>query len=256
MSDPIRLARRAALVVSIAWAALACSPPRVHAATGPSGVNLGWGQCLADGGFANRTFACDTNTGSETLVGSFVTGSDLPAVDGVEIVLELQAATATLPAWWDFKNVGSCRVDALTLSPWTTGTNCPDWSTPQVAGGIGAYQVGTVLPNRARLLMVLAVPPSDARSLAGDTEYAAFGLAISHERTNGAGACAGCLVPVCLVLTRLGVHQSASSQMLQLQNPLVSDYVLWQGGAIGGLGCPGAVPARRSTWGGVKSLYR
>ena len=33
-------------------------------------------------------------------------------------------------------------------------------------------------------------------------------------------------------------------------------YITWQGGAIGGNGCPTQVPVKRTSWGQVKSLYR
>ncbi len=41
-----------------------------------------------------------------------------------------------------------------------------------------------------------------------------------------------------------------------VNSPLTSNYVTWQGGAIGGADCPGATPTLIRTWGAIKSLYR
>ena len=55
--------------------ALALVAP-AHAA---QGVNLSWSRCHGEaGGTQNRAFACDTNTGAEHLVASFVLPTDLP----------------------------------------------------------------------------------------------------------------------------------------------------------------------------------
>jgi hypothetical protein len=46
------------------------------------------------------------------------------------------------------------------------------------------------------------------------------------------------------------------SPEVRITAPLTSNFVTWQGGAIGGAGCPGATPAQNRTWGQVKSIYR
>jgi len=46
----------------------------VHAG---SGVNLRWSACFGDGGTQNKPFACNVNTGVQTLVASFELGADL-----------------------------------------------------------------------------------------------------------------------------------------------------------------------------------
>ena len=35
---------------------------------------------------------------------------------GVEIVVDVATAGATLPAWWAFKNAGTCRPSSLTMN--------------------------------------------------------------------------------------------------------------------------------------------
>ena len=85
------------------------------AAAGP-GVGLHWNACLGDGGAVNRNFACNSNTGVNALVGTFEMGANLSGVVGTEIVVDIGAAGATLPAWWAFRNVGSCRQTSLTMN--------------------------------------------------------------------------------------------------------------------------------------------
>src|SRR2546429_236082 len=89
-------------------AALALSATRSHAA---AGVNVRWNACFGDGGLANRSFACNTNNGSQQLVTSFVLGAPVSQVGAVEVNLDVAVAGATLPAWWQFVNAGSCRLN-------------------------------------------------------------------------------------------------------------------------------------------------
>ena len=121
--DRIRIVACFTTVVSLALAAPAFA--------GPPGVNLRWDQCFSDGGVQNRTFACDTNAGSERLVMSFRLDTDMQQVSGQEIRLILVSATPAVPAWWDLKNLGSCRRLSLGLSvsPPAGSANCEDWAS-------------------------------------------------------------------------------------------------------------------------------
>src|SRR5882672_5689194 len=78
-------------------------------ASAAAGLNLRWNACFGDAGANNKISACTSNAGSQFMVGSFVLPSDLPGVSGIEIVIDVATAGSTLPAWWSFKNVGSCR---------------------------------------------------------------------------------------------------------------------------------------------------
>jgi hypothetical protein len=114
-------------------------------AAAAAGVGLRWTSCNGDGGTANRNFACNTNAGAvNSLVGTFELGADLPGVVGTEIVVDLASADPTLPAWWAFKNVGTCRSASLTMNSTISGAavNCVDWAAGAAAGGIGAYNIG------------------------------------------------------------------------------------------------------------------
>jgi hypothetical protein len=226
-----------------------------------AGVNLAWLNCYGEGtGAQNRVFACTANTGTNMAVGSFIAPAGVGALSGNEVVIDLQSAGATLPAWWQFKNVGTCRTTSLSVNFVANAGNaiCVDEFSGGGAGGIGAYNIGYGgNPARARLTMAIATAapgPIDA-----DVEYFAFNMLINNAKTVGTGACAGCLTPVCIVMNSIKLTQPVGVGDFVLGQPgngTDSNFITWQGGVIGGSGCPAATPARNATWGSVKSLYR
>jgi hypothetical protein len=238
-------------------------------ASAAAGVNLRWSACFGDGGTANKTFACNSNTaGSSVLVGSFELGADLLQTSGVEIVVDVATAGATLPAWWDFKNPGSCRTASLVMNPTIaiSAANCADWAAGGAAGGLAAYSVGGGGPNTSRMIggFAIAVPLAD---LTGGQEYFAFNAIINNAKTVGTGSCAGCSTPACIVLNSIKCATppvtGVPSRDVKLSGPTNgtdSNYATWQGGAgvnsNRGQGCPAATPTHKSTWQQVKTLYR
>ena len=170
-----------------------------------AGVGLKWNACASDGGLTNKNFACNSNTAAANLlVGTFQTGpAGLAQVSGNEVVIDLASQSTPLPAWWAFKNAGTCRSAALTmnfvLSP--TAANCVDWALGAAAGGIGAYNIGLRGPNTARLVAALAVAPDNLQLLDGTQDYFSFNVSITNVKT--VGGCAGCLDPVCIVFNSI-----------------------------------------------------
>lgn len=237
-----------------------------HAGT----LNLRWSACLGDGGTANRSFACDTNDGTHALVGSFVLASELKQVSGVEVSLDVVVAGNALPAWWQFKTVGSCRQNALT---WSTdapgdGERCADWASGQSAGGLAAYKPGAFGPSSARIVGVSAVPLGGYADLQANTEYFAFGLVIRSAKSAGKGACDGCRLGACIGLRsiKLTTPVPANDRMLV---PAAGDRdapadrrATWQGGAgvvippgRERLECSFSLLERGATWERVLALY-
>jgi hypothetical protein len=100
-------------------------------------------------------------------------------------------------------------------------------------------------------------------SLGAGQEYFGFVLRIDSQKTVGTGACPGCDVPACIVLSSVNLVMESPPASQRLSGPANltdSDFVTWQGGGAptgGGVtGCPAATPARRATWGSVRALYR
>jgi hypothetical protein len=262
-SQVIRVAYMVACVV------LAIAPGRANA--GP-GLALAWNQCFGDAGFAqNANFACNSNTGTHVMVGTFTLASDMPKVTSMEIIIDVATASAALPEWWRFHKPGSnseCRETSLSvnfvLDPAAT---CVDWALGQQVGGVITCPTGGPCvdspksPNATRIKLPVAVSILLGQNLTGGVAYFAFNVVMNNAKTVGAVSCAGCSVPACIVLNSINVYDENSVNRF-ISQPAApgSNYVTWQGGGgvvVGDkIGCPAATATRNSTWGSVKSLYR
>jgi hypothetical protein len=84
-------------------AAMLCVASSAFAAPG---VSMAWNFCAGEGTGTNiKSFACASNVGTNLLVLSFELPADLAQVSGNELVIDVLSQTATLPAWWDMKNL-------------------------------------------------------------------------------------------------------------------------------------------------------
>lgn len=235
------------------------------------GLGIAWNACAGDVGSAqNAVFACDTNSGSHTFYGSFQLTKAMPIVIGHEMMVDLASASPALPAWWGFKNAGTCRLSSLSMLTVSDLVDpaCPDWGQGLQMGGIGGYCTQTApcgaaqQANTVRLKMIVAVAPLDAQDLLGAQDYFAFGVRIDHQKTVGTGACGGCDTPVCIVFNSINVVARDNVENRFISNPMApgANFIAWQGGGnpvVGtATGCPAATAARSSTWGAIKTLYR
>src|SRR5689334_293207 len=126
---------------------LAASP--AFPAPNPFGLNVAWDQCYGDGGTSNRLFACNTNSGTERLVLSFVTDQRIDNVSGMEMYLQIASDGSTLPNWWLMKNAGTCRPTTPTFTlipPNPSSTQCFDWGGMNGSAGIAYYNIGAAGP--------------------------------------------------------------------------------------------------------------
>lgn len=67
-----------------------------------AGVNLAWNACSAEGGVQSKTFACNSNSGSQSALASFSLDDAESTFVGVEAVVDVQADADSLPNWWKF----------------------------------------------------------------------------------------------------------------------------------------------------------
>ena len=223
-----------------------------------AGFDLRWDACAADGGVANKDFACDTDAGSHRLVGSFLLDQPLADVAFIEVTLDFIVANdQVVPVWWEFFD---CRLGMLSgNSTWDpSSVNCDDWSLGTGLGGLAGFShEGSIAPADTashRRIIFAAGAPSPYPDLDANQDYFLLNLDISDFYTTQPGGCAGCTVPVCIVLNSISLMNS-TSQFTVLEGPQVpgGNFATWQGGS--GASCA-AVPAKRTTWGAVKSLYR
>jgi hypothetical protein len=232
----------AAALASLPWVTLPASA---------GGLGLRWNACGGDGGVQNRSFACNTNTGTELLVASFVLTSGIANVEAIESRIDLKFAVPPQPAWWDFKTLG-CRATALSFrgTPPVAAT-CADW------GESGAIGLVAPLPSMPSLQVQSYLPVAPVDLVAGQ-EYFAFSLLVSHQKTVGATSCAGCSERGCLSLQYVEIEDSAGIvTTVGPSGSLSQDWLATWQAPIGGQPCPFiGTPTRRSTWSTVKSLYR
>lgn len=245
MSKLLRLATLTAALMLVASMASA------------AGINLLWNDCALGGGVQNKTFACTSNTGTNSLYASFIPPAGITAATGVETVIDLLVEnTATLSGgWWAFKNASTCRQTALSSSAdFTSNTGCTDYWQGLAAGGVTAYiQSYSGNANRARLLAIYATAVANATSMDSNLEYYGVKFNISNAKTVGTGACSGCLDKVCLVFNSIKVTQPAGVGDFVISDEATGRTATWQN-EVAGTCLP--VPVKNRTWGAVKSLYR
>ncbi len=184
------------------------------AAGAEPGGNISWDQCWPEGGSATKFFACNTNTGSAELVGSFQLAADMADFIGISIILDGGTADGNpLPDWWQLFNASACRQTALTCSfdfSASPRTACTDPWQGLAQGGIAAYQTELFPPP-----MPINVPAPDVLriklagallspvALSAGVEYYGYRMQIQYTKSVGDGACAGCARGLCLELTQL-----------------------------------------------------
>ena len=229
-----------------------------------AGIDLAWNDC--PGGPTSallETFACDTNTGIHTMVGSFVAPAGVEMMSANEIVIDVQTGGTSLANWWKMAT-GQCRAAAslgssfdFTGGPFT----CLDYWQ---GGAIGALN-WSLDPfggaNRCRIRGVFALPAGDARITAvpEGTHVYSFKCNINNARSTGLGACTGCGDEACIVLNTIAINQPAPQPpRTLLQNPEFAAFVTWQGWSTPDPNnqCPEVTPARSRSWGSIKALYR
>jgi len=222
------------------------------------GIHLRWANCVADGGTRNTTFACDTNAGFRALVASFVLPAPLTQFSSLSGTIDVVAADAVLPAWWNFRD---CRSGSLQYNPDAAGAAFCSTLTGVCNSGISSIQPGVPNANMERIDFARVTPANCFivhPDLSAGTEYVAAVLSVNFNRTLGSPSCLGCDVGVCLTLTRVQVSGTSGSVELTLPAiPPDGNTVIWQGaGHTGGGMCLAATPTRRTVWGAVKALYR
>lgn len=220
-----------------------------------AGINFAWDNCPSQGGTATKTSPCTSNFGNQTAVGSYTLTADQPLKVGDAIVIDLQLDTPTLVDWWQFFNTGSCRLTAMSANfVFAQAQNtCFDPWSGQAAGGLAAYK--TIAsdppneypdPNRARIIIGGAV--ANPIPLPAATEFFSFQLVISNANTT---TCAGCATGATLVLNEIySVQQDGSGE--RITNAATDRCVKFNGGLV----TCSALPAKNTSWGQVKSLYR
>ena len=242
--------------IGIACALLLAAAPAAYPAAGS--LNLGWNDCGGYPSSLNKVFACNTDSRTFTLIGSFLAPSGVTAASGITAILDLQTATIGYPAWWGLAP-GLCRAGSLTVTfdfrngPYT----CVDYWQ---GGAAGSISMDSPTGNRTRIRVVAALPAASPLIAPIDegTEVYAFGAIVDAAKTTGPGACTGCQTGAVVCLNSITITQSADAGGNRfIFQPAARSFAAWQGGPFYDpyYACY-PDPVRNTTWGSIKSLYR
>lgn len=220
------------------------------------GVNLAWNDC-GTFGQSSQTFDCLSNTGTPfALIASFVPPPNVNEFLGLAAQIDVSSSTGTLPDWWKH-GTSQCRGTSgigVTANFAALPTSCTDFYNGNAVSGF-LYEVGNAGPNRATLKVQTAVPFDNRGPIDPGTEYNAFRVNVQRAKSAAAGACSGCTTPTCLVLNSIQLYQPPEAGYDPVvSGPMHADFVTWQSESVAG--CPLSTPAKGSTWGQVKTLYR
>jgi len=272
MTKALRPRARLSIVI-LAW--LACSHAPVAHAQPTYGYDLSWNDCInLPGAAANMDYACDGSRDGNPfkLVITFVPPNDLPKFLGAEVRMVVRTSNlGQLPDWWRLGE-GECRPGVITfpssragIGTGTTGSCIDPWATI----GSGGYQwsseadINNQYPGFG--ILRLAVARETSIPLQAGQRYLIPPILIDPVVPEGSPisvpppACAGCELAACIAVQVVDLFQEAGTapEVTHLEyRPIERLHVTWQGGAIGGNGCPVEVPVRRATWGAIKAIYR
>lgn len=236
--------------------ALLALSPGVSAA---AGLDLAWNTCATDGGVTDLSFDCADPDFDSRLIGTFATDVQVSDVVQFDYVIDLQVDAVELPDFWIFQDSAPipfppppwlpCNGAEILLGGCLSTTEL--WP-PVPTGGIDfkyIWHVGGV-PNRGRFTGSLHPTVSRPATVLPNVKY--WGVAI-HFITAYAEQCSGCSTPVTFVFNQATLHSSQGPPVVITGPGFVSNCATANGG--GNVPC-GATPAKRSTWGTIKALYR
>lgn len=242
-------AARGVILAGALITAVAAAP--IHA----QGIAIAWQDCRDPGGsgFGAQNYGCTSNIVTIPLFPSFTLATAVDSVWGMELVIDVAVAETELPAWWRM-DPGGCRAGGWAADASLAGSCSDAWNGKGTAASQGWLpgEPGAAA-NHGRLLVAASVLTEDAVAFEADTPYTAARVLL---RTNNTTDCAGCAGDACLVFNSLLLRRlpgsSVEEVLLSVAQSPGSNMVTWQGT---GANCQ-SVPARRSTWGAVKALYR
>jgi hypothetical protein len=236
-------------------------------------LTLGWDDCRLAGGASLKTFACNTNTNSATLirnlVGAYVAGPGVDAMISWAGSVDIYLQDLVVAPWWQHGAAPACRgTDDLSVGfVNSSAAACFDYQSQVQNGALGGqnYTAPSGQANHAQLRFVAAVDATAVLPpIPVGTETYLFNATIRNGNTVPTQAvCAGCETPACLTFTHLDIEQRGGDNFSivyrSAQEPQVpalapaEAQVTWQTDTA----CNGdPTPARNATWGSIKSIYR
>jgi hypothetical protein len=224
-------------------------------ATAQQGMDLSWNSCPMTAANTNKSSACgfSSETEQNNLLATFQLQQNVPDFYGVQVTLDVIVDSPTLPDFWHLE-AGGCRDGRLAMGlvggVLTTCTNAYPGNAMQ-GGGYVFELHPSGQPDRRQIRGTWTRGDGQVVGLTAGVRY--YGARLILTIADGdANLCAGCSLPACIILRSTQVLTGSGSGPLITQ-PLTRNFVTWQGGDPE---CAQPVQDQRTTWGGVKSLYR
>jgi hypothetical protein len=219
-------------------------------------LNLAWDDCGLNG-LTNKTFACNSNAGTDVLVGSVVVPPGITALTGMEPTVLVAFGTGAIPAWWTFGSAPNCRTSSSLTSAFPGGSvpgSCNMYFADNAGAGAHLPDANPDNAGQLRIRMVAAIDAGLAGPVAAGEEMYLFTLTINHQRTTGTTVCAGCDVPAAFVFSALTLTQPVGVGDFDWTADFARGDLCaaWQNGAA----FCAYTPAKNTSWGQIKSLYR
>jgi hypothetical protein len=259
MRGPVRILFAPFAACLLAGCLLASGPSIGRAA---EGLYLTWNDCALDAAATHDLVSgCASDLGEQALYCAFGLSAPVDSVLGLELVVDVQSAAPQMPDWWRF-DLGGCRAGNLSAGfVFPPFSPCGDFFHGNAAGGLQDYSLREPRggAGQARIKVAASVLPSVGGYASLDAEqiYYAVRLTITNAHTAGAGPCAGCSQPACLVLNSILLRRQPGTAggdlVVSVPGPGLANRATWQSGL--GADCA-AVPVRAVTWGRIKGLYR
>jgi hypothetical protein len=221
------------------------------AAAAAPGVNLNYANCTINGAGSDRTFACNDNGSTFSLVASGLLGFTIPDFVATSSAVDVTLGSPSIPAWYQF-GPGGCREGSLGLGTVGALAGCVNPYTGSNQAGGFVIEPGSA-PNRFRVRLdwVRDTPaPFQANTL---NSLFVLQMTTASSFDEGFGMCAGCNVPACFVLNAAELFSLSEGRVAIIEQGDLRNWATWQGGTGD---CPGATASRSATWGAVKALYR
>jgi hypothetical protein len=219
-----------------------------------AGISVNWGTaCWGDAPVSNLTWACNANnyTGIR-MTASFKPAETKTTFVATDLYMEGMVEGASAPDWWQL-GTGGCRAGQVGLiNTLGSATDCQEiWSLSPSGSGFGGIGLYSTDADRLHINAVWAI--GDPVEATAETEIFAATFTVGTSKTVG-GACAGCSTGACWALNYIQVGYFGETTATVLDQPYVggNQVLTWQSSS---LNCS-IVPARNTTWGQIKSLYR
>jgi len=223
------------------------------------GVDLSWDACVGQPlAVQNKNFECTGafNRNYEVHF-QYKTAIDLPAFVAISAYADIGPTGAPLSPFWHYET-GGCNGSAIKgvaiFGVPSPPAQCPDHLETWDGGGSGTFAIAAYgadyqIPGRGHFVLLGA--RGDGVPVTAGLNYWAFLLRFNNRNRV---TCAGCTEQKVLVWQTARLEQNNGEPAYDLSGSDKGSDCVQINGA--GVGVCGATPARNTSWGQIKSLYR